>query len=43
MLNQGKFHDHTSFIKVAGVTDKFDGNADQSLRQDLYYKVKVLF
>lgn len=39
MSNQVKYYDYTPFIRVAGVTDKFQGSTDQSLRQDLYFKV----
>jgi hypothetical protein len=40
MSNKGKFMDNTPFLKVAGVTTGIEGNnADQSLRQDVYFKV----
>jgi hypothetical protein len=40
MSNTGKFKDRAPFLKVAGITSTITGNsADQSLRQDLYYKV----
>lgn len=39
MSNQGKFKDHTSFMRPAGITCSIEGvTADNSIRQDLYYK-----
>lgn len=41
MSNNGKFHDRTPFLRVAGITSSLEGtSADQSLRQDIYFKVK---
>ena len=42
MSNTCKFNDYTPFIREAGVKDSFNGNADQSLRQDLYFKVNSI-
>ncbi len=39
MSNKGRFNDYAPFIKAAGVADSIEGSADQSLRQDLYYRV----
>jgi hypothetical protein len=41
MSNKDKYYDNTPFIKVAGVTETIECNADQSLRQDIYFKVKL--
>jgi hypothetical protein len=44
MSNAGKFKDRTPFLRVAGITSTSHGaSADQSLRQDLYYQVNILF
>lgn len=44
MSNTGKFKDRAPFLRVAGITSTVFGNsADQSLRQDLYYKVNKQF
>jgi hypothetical protein len=43
MSNKDKYYDHAPFIKVAGVTETIDGNVDQSLRQDIYFKVKITY
>ena len=41
MSNSGKFNDRTPFLKVAGIsTCEFGASADQSIRQDFYYKVQ---
>lgn len=40
MSNTGKYKDRTPFLRVAGLTSSVYGaSVDQSLRQDLYYKV----
>ena len=41
MSNKDKYYDHTPFIKVAGVSETIECTADQSLRQDIYFKVKT--
>lgn len=40
MSNKNRYMDHTPFLKMAGVTAALDGvTSDQSLRQDVYFKV----
>lgn len=42
MSNMGKFRDSVPFIKSAGVSSATEGiSSDHSLRQDLYFQVKV--
>lgn len=42
MANKGKYYDNTPFIPMAGATTVLEGiGSDQSIRQDLYFKVKT--
>lgn len=41
MSNKGKYTDYSPFLRVAGVTQTLEETADQSLRQDLYFKVNT--
>jgi len=41
MSNKGKYTDYSPFLRVAGVTETLEETADQSLRQDLYFKVNT--
>ena len=43
MSNEGKFRDRAPFLRGAGITSTvFGASADQSLRQDLFYKVNKI-
>ena len=41
MSNKGKYTDYSPFLRVAGVTETIEETVDQSLRQDLYFKVNT--